>query len=211
MTPERIYFDLDGTLVDPAVGVTRCIRYALDKLEHACPPDEELHTWIGPPLRDSFSAFVGEDRADEAVALYRDRYRHEGIGKFKVYAGIPETLALLRSKDFTLAVATSKPHVFAEQVLRLAGLDDYFAGIYGAELDGRHSDKRELLKAVQANVGNPNATMIGDRHFDVRAARANRLTAIGVLWGYGSSEELADADLLVDTPDRLARGLENLS
>lgn len=106
-----------------------------------------------------------------------------------------------------MAVVTSKPTVFAVEVLGIAGLDKFFSEVHGAELDDRRSDKSELLNAVQSANEHPEATMIGDRHFDVRAARANRLAAIGVLWGYGTSEELSDADLLVDSPDRLVEAI----
>ena len=200
MSVRRIYFDLDGTLVDPATGITRCIRYALDRLGHACPSDGELHAWIGPPLHDSFASLVGDEQAHRAVALYRERYRDEGIREFTVYPQIPDTLSALRSMDYALAVATSKPGVFAEDVLRLAGLDDYFGEVHGAGLDGTHSNKTDLLRHAEASGGRPAAAMIGDRHFDIDAARNNGLAAIGVLWGYGSADELAGADELVDAP-----------
>lgn len=200
MTPARIYFDLDGTLVDPAVGITRCIRYALEKLDHPCPPDDELHAWIGPPLVDSFAGAVGEDLADHAVSLYRERYSEEGIREFTIYPRIPEALSDLRSQGYELAVATSKPGVYAKRVLSLAGLDGLFSEISGPELDGTRNDKSELLRYAQAQAGDPRAAMIGDRHFDIGAARNNGLTAIGALWGYGSAAELADADELVALP-----------
>lgn len=200
MSFEQLFFDLDGTLVDPAEGITRCIRHALDRLDHPSPDDDVLHGWIGPPLRQSFAGLLGESRADEGVRLYRERYTEVGIREFTVYPGVPDTLAALSERGLSLAVATSKPSIYARQVLSFAALDDCFDAVYGAELDGRHSDKTALLRFARLSSGGRAAAMIGDRRFDIEGAQGNGLAAIGVLWGYGSRKELAGADALVATP-----------
>lgn len=194
MRPARVYFDLDGTLVNPAPGITRSIRYALGRLGYPVPKAKDLESWIGPPLKSSFAAHVGEDLADEAVTRYRERYAETGITECSVYPGIVDALSALLAGGFELAVATSKPHVYAAEVLDLVGLSKYFAEVWGPELDGTLSDKKELVAVAQSRSGNPSSALFGDRHFDIDAARANGITAIGVTWGFGAAEEFANAD-----------------
>jgi phosphoglycolate phosphatase len=197
---DTIYFDLDGTLTDPKIGITRSIQYALDKLGHPAIPSEDELTWcIGPPLRGSFTKLLGhEHSSDLAVSLYRERFADIGIFENNLYAGIPDILIALARPDRRLFVATSKPVVFAEQIIDHFGLRSHFERVFGSELDGTRSDKTDLLKyALQETSVDPSrAIMIGDRSHDIIGARNNGMNAIGVLYGYGSKEELTEAGAL---------------
>ena len=191
-----IFFDLDGTLTDPKPGITRSIQYALGKLDRPIPPEDELTWCIGPPLRGSLKKLLGsDDLADRALLLYRERFADIGLFENQVYPGIEDTLSTLARSGRRLFVATSKAHVFAEQIIDHFKLRVYFERVFGAELDGLHSDKTDLLRhALQAEGVDPSqAIMIGDRSFDMVGARNNGMTAVGVLYGYGSEAELRAA------------------
>ncbi|HEY5838230.1 MAG TPA: HAD hydrolase-like protein, partial [Pyrinomonadaceae bacterium] len=207
---QHVLFDLDGTLTNPRLGITRCMRYALDCLSVACPSDDVLTSFIGPPLRGTFATLLGtpdRERIEEAMARYRERFADTGLFENEVYGGIPELLAQATEAGAQLFVATSKPTVFAERVLTHFSLRPYFAGVYGSELDGRFEDKADLLEhLIEAErIAAKEAVMVGDRAADVVAARANGVRSIGVLWGYGSDAELTDAgaDRLCRTPSEL--------
>jgi phosphoglycolate phosphatase len=191
-----IYFDLDGTLTDPKPGITRSIQYALGKLDWPVPPEDELTWCIGPPLRGTMKKLLGSDElADRGVALYRERFSDVGLFENEVYPGIEDTLSALARSGRRMFVATSKAHVFADRIIDHFKLRVYFKRVFGAELDGTHSDKTDLLRhALQsADVDPSQAIMIGDRSFDMVGARNNGMTAVGVLYGYGSEAELRDA------------------
>ena len=141
-------FDLDGTLTDPKAEITRCIQHALEKLGEPVPGGDALTWMIGPPLLGSFARVVGEARAAEALRLYRERFGPIGLFENEVYPGIPALLARLQSRGVRLFVATSKPRVFAERILDHFGLSPFFEAIYGAELDNRNADKRDLLRVL---------------------------------------------------------------
>ena len=194
---DAIYFDLDGTLTDPKIGITRSIQYALDKLGHPAIPSEDELTWcIGPPLRASFTKLLGGEHAsDRAVSLYRERFADIGIFENSLYAGIADILTALARPGRRLFVATSKPGVFAERIIDHFGLRDHFERVFGSELDGTRSDKTQLLEYAlkETSVDPSRAIMIGDRSHDIVGARNNGMSAIGVLYGYGSREELTEA------------------
>jgi len=200
-------FDLDGTLTDARPGIVACIRHAVEGMGHPCPADDVLATFIGPPLRGTFAALLGTtdpDRIEAAMARYRERFGVTGLFENRVYDGIPEMLAAVGAKVSSAFVATSKPTVYAERIVRHFDLAQHFARVYGAELDSSLDDKATLVAHLLAREGiaRGNAVMIGDRAADVRAAHANGLRAIGVLWGYGSERELreAGADVLCADP-----------
>jgi phosphoglycolate phosphatase len=193
---DAIFFDLDGTLTDPKPGITRSIQYALDKLGQPTIPTEDELTWcIGPPLRASFVKMLGEASADLAVSLYRERFSEIGLYENSVYAGIPDVLSALRSSGRRLFVATSKAHVFADRIIDHFDLREHFERVFGAELDGTRSDKSDLLAyALKTTaVDSSHAIMIGDRSHDMIGARNNGVKGIGVLYGYGSEQELTAA------------------
>jgi len=191
-----IYFDLDGTLTDPKLGITRSIQYALSKLDRPPPPEDELTWCIGPPLRASLKTLLGtDDLAGEALSLYRERFADIGIFENEIYPGIENTLSVLAKSGRRLFVATSKPSVYAERIIDHFKLTAYFERVFGSELDGRRSDKTDLLRyALQTMRVDPSrAIMVGDRSHDMIGARNNGMTAVGVLYGYGNKEELVAA------------------
>ena len=197
MDLDAIYFDLDGTLTDPKPGITRSIQYALQKLDHPTMPTEDELTWcIGPPLRASFVRLLGaETSADLAVSYYRERFSDVGLYENGVYDGIGAVLTKLGAAGHRLFVATSKPHVFAERIIDHFGLRDHFERVFGSELDGTRVDKSHLLEYAlkQASVDPARTLMIGDRSHDMVGAKNNGMKRIGVLYGYGTRDELLDA------------------
>jgi phosphoglycolate phosphatase len=193
---DTAFFDLDGTLTDPRPGITRCIQYALERLGFPVPGEDALVWCIGPPLHGSFKTFVGSDElADRAVALYRERFRDIGLYENEAYAGIDETLAKVAATGRRLFVATSKPKIYADRIVEHFGLHRHFEHVFGSELDGTRADKADLLAyaLAEAKADPLRAIMVGDRSHDVIGARKNGMTAIGVLYGYGSLEELTNA------------------
>ena len=200
-------FDLDGTLTDPGIGITNSVMYALDKYDIHINDREELYPFIGPPLVDSFRKYYGftEEQALQAVEYYREYFRAGGIFENTVYEGIPEMLAELKKKGAIVALATSKPYEFAVQILDHFGLRQFFDFVGSATMDGRISRKADVIKQLIAELGDidkEEVLMIGDRDQDVNGAKANNLRCLGVLWGYGSKEELmgAGADYLASAP-----------
>jgi phosphoglycolate phosphatase len=204
-----LLFDLDGTLTDNYTGIAASIRHALECLGAAPPPDAALHGCVGPPLRESFARLLDSTDAqliERAVAHYRERFAEVGWKENVVYAGVAGTLVELAARGARMYVCTAKPETFARRIVAHFGFAPYFRGVYGADLAGRFDDKSALMAHLIATeaVDPAAAAMIGDRHHDIRAARANGVRAVGVLWGYGSREELADADALVAAPMELA-------
>ena len=192
---DTIFFALDGTLTDPKPGITGSIQYALEKLGRPVPAQDELTWCIGPPLRDSLVRLLGgEDEADRGVALYRERFGDIGLFENSVYSGIEATLAALKPHA-RLFVATSKAHVYADRIIDHFGLRPYFEHVFGAELDGTRVHKGDLLAwALERTGSDPaRALMIGDRSHDIVGARKNGIDGIGVLYGYGSRNELMEA------------------
>jgi phosphoglycolate phosphatase len=196
MPTETIFFDLDGTLTDPKPGITGSIQYALAKLGREVPSQDELAWCIGPPLRASFVMLLGgEEHADRAVALYRERFGDVGLFENSVYPEIEGVLAKLSQSGLRMFVATSKPHVFARRIIDHFGLNPHFEHVFGSELDGTRVHKADLLAYAlkQSGVDASRSLMIGDRSHDVLGAKANGIDAIGVTYGYGSAEELLAA------------------
>ena len=212
-----LLFDLDGTLTDPRPGIVRCMRYALDKLGAPCPSNDVLASFIGPPLRGTFATLLetsDRELVERALAFYREQYGDTGLFENHVYDGVAQMLDHLRLTVSASFVATLKPKPYADRIVRHLGLDRYFAGVYGPELEGRFDDKVDLLAHLLATekILTEGAVMIGDRAGDIVAARANRVRSIGVLWGYGSESELADAraDSLCASPSELASCLSRI-
>jgi phosphoglycolate phosphatase len=172
-------------------------------LGREAPPADDLTWCIGPPLLESFKTLLNDaSLAEQGLALYRERFGTVGLYENEVYPGIPDLLTACREAGHRLFVATSKPTVYAVQILDHFDLSAYFEAICGSELDGTRSDKTELLRWVLAEhrIDAASATMIGDRRHDIIGARNNGLRAIGVTYGYGSREELtmAGAEIVVE-------------
>jgi phosphoglycolate phosphatase len=211
---DAIFFDLDGTLTDPRIGITQSIQYALGALDHPVPEQQDLLWCIGPPLLKSFRTMLGSEAlAERAVALYRERFSEIGIYENSVYDGIPDLLAALVGGP-RLFVATSKPAVFAERIIAHFGMTSSFERVFGSGLDGAYAEKTELLKygLEQSGLNGRRAVMVGDRSFDMVGAHHNRMTSVGVLYGYGSEAELrgAGAQHLCATPQDLRTLLDRL-
>jgi phosphoglycolate phosphatase len=204
-----VLLDLDGTLSDNFPGISRSILHALAQMDAPLPGDAELRTCVGPPLRESFARLipgVDADGVERAIGHYRARYADIGWRENVAYAGVGEALASLAARGTRLFVCTSKPEVYAQRIVAHFGFDAYVERVYGADLDGRLDDKRALLAHLlaQERLDAAACTMVGDRHHDVRAALANGTRAVGVLWGYGSADELAGAARLIEAPAELA-------
>jgi phosphoglycolate phosphatase len=204
----NILFDLDGTLTDPKEGITGCIRYALERLSQPCPSTDELASFIGPPLRETFASICipvdDETLVERAVALFRERFSTIGLYENQVYEGVPEMLSKLRPLSYRLFVATSKPEIYARKILDHFSLASHFVEIHGNELNGRLDDKADLLAELIEGHGlvSSETLMVGDRKHDIIAAQRTGVLSLGVTYGYGSREELeeAGADFICDSP-----------
>lgn len=217
-----VIFDLDGTLTDSRPGIVRATRYALHRLNETTgrnfpvPDEGALSFMVGPPLRGTFAGLVGPDLVEPLLGYYRERYQAAAIQDNAVYDGVPQALEELRDAGRRLFVATSKNEDDARRILEHFGLLRFFAGVYGSQADGGRAVKDELLAWVASRegiiAGAGDAVMIGDRKFDALGAAAVGLPAIGVLWGYGSREELrqAGADPLIAAPDEIPGAVESL-
>lgn len=210
MDKKYMLFDLDGTLTDPQEGITNSVAYALEQYGIHVEDRSTLNKFIGPPLKDSFMEYYGftEDRAEEAVWKYREYFNEDGIFENKVYPGIPQMLQHLKDQGKILIVATSKPTVYAKRILKRFELSQYFADVQGSEMDGRRTKKEEVISyALEQNqiTDNAQAVMIGDREHDIIGAKKCGLDSIGVLFGYGSREEMegCGAGQIVDTVQML--------
>jgi len=182
-----VLFDLDGTLTDPFEGVTRSVTYALEPLGLQPPTPERLRAWVGPPLRDSFLRYLGDEAlADEAVVRYRKRYLVDGMYENRLYPGIPALLAALRSAGTRLFVATSKIRQPAEGILAHFALAEFFEAVAAPE-PSDHVHKAEVIASLRSIVGADwaHAVMVGDTLYDVEGARANGLPCVAVSYGYG--------------------------
>jgi phosphoglycolate phosphatase len=189
-----IFFDLDGTLTDPRTGITACIQYAMEKLNHDVPSEDELLWCIGPSLLKSFATLVGEKNASKALALYRERFADIGWQENLPYAGVNEVLNGLQDAGHRLFVATSKPHVYANRIVEHFGMGEFFTRVYGSELDGTRVEKADLLQyALADSKSRKQSIMIGDRHFDAIGASHNAMRFVGVTYGFGSEQELREA------------------
>ncbi len=206
----NLLFDLDGTLTNPFQGITKCISYALERLGRPSPPSGELIWCIGPPLIKSFAKLLDTDDnvlAEKALGFYRERFSMVGLFENELYEGIPEALEALQSKGHVLYLSTAKPRVYAERIMDHFGLTRYFNALYGAELDGTRNDKTSLISHIlkTESIAAAEAVMIGDRKYDMIGAKENGVRGFGVLWGYGTKDELetSGASGFIQTPQSL--------
>jgi phosphoglycolate phosphatase len=213
-----VMFDLDGTLTDSVLGIVRSLQYALAQVRGPSWRDEDLQRLIGHPLREVFETLLGSDDPalnEQAIRAYRERFGTHGMYENAVYPGVPEALSRLRDAGLRLWVVTSKPQFYAERIVGHFALRELFVRVHGSELSGERADKAELIGHVlrQEQLDGAHACMIGDRRHDVAGARAHGLSSLGVLWGYGSREELevAGAMGLVQAPAGLPSAVSLLS
>lgn len=200
-------FDLDGTLIDSGEGVTNAVGYALNKMGIEVPDRSELYKFIGPPLYDSFREFYGmnPEEVKKAIEYYREYYPVKGVFECFLYDGVKETLTALKADGKVVMMATSKPEVQAVRILKHFGIDSLFDVMAGATEDVSRSRKEDVVRYALQIGGVKDlskAIMVGDRHFDVDGARMNGMECIGVLYGYGSREEMeqAGAKYIVERP-----------
>ena len=205
-------FDLDGTLTDPGIGITDSVMYALKKFDIDVKDRSELYPFIGPPLDYSFKTYFGftDEQAVLAIKYYREFFSTKGLYENEVYEGIPGMLEELKKRDVTVALATSKPYEFSVEILRHFGLSKYFDHVGAATMDGRISKKEDVISNLLGQLNyedKASVLMVGDRYHDIEGAKANGLHSAGVLWGYGTEEELqkAGAEYLFAKPDDILR------
>ena len=195
---DYLFFDLDGTLTDPALGITNSFIYALKYFGIEIPSYEKLCTFIGPPLPDTFKTQFGFDdtKAAEGVKKYREYFSTKGLLENSVYPGIPELLTELKQAGKKLVVATSKPEEYSVRIIEHFGLAQYFENVCGSLMDESRSKKDEVIAyAIERNniSDKSEILMIGDRKHDILGAKKVGLKSCGVLFGYGSREELETA------------------
>ena len=205
---ETILFDLDGTLTDPGEGITNSVAYALRKYGIEVTDRRELYKFIGPPLKDSFMKYYGfsEDEAIKAIECYREYFRDTGIFENKVYEGVEDMLRSIHVSGRKVVLATSKPEGFALRILEYFDLKKYFDVVAGASMDSSRSKKGDVIAYALSmcdGLRKEKAVMVGDREHDIIGAKENGLDSIGVLYGYGSEEELKEcgADYIVGQPE----------
>lgn len=207
---QAVLFDLDGTLTDPGIGITNSVMYALEKYGIHVSDRTKLYSFIGPPLTESFERFYGFDhvQAVEAVDFYREYFREKGIFENQPYDGIQKLLSRLQTAGKRLLVATSKPEDFAKEILQHFGLYEYFEFVAGSNLDGSRTGKSEVISYALQAAGiavSDSVIMVGDREHDVLGAKATGIVSLGVLYGYGTREELLSAGA-----DHLAEDVEDV-
>ncbi len=213
---QRVYdiffFDLDGTLTDSSPGITNSVIYALKKFGIEETDRTKLYPFIGPPLTESFERFYGfsKERCMEAVRYYREYYSDKGIFQNSVYDGLEDVLKELKRRGKKLVVATSKPEPFARQIIEHFGLDPYFDYVAGMELSGGRGTKEEVIRYALCAckiADKSKVLMVGDREHDVFGAHAAGMECLGILYGFGTREELvsAGADYIGETVEGILR------
>ncbi len=206
---KTVLFDLDGTLTDPGVGITNSVAYALKKYGIEVQDRKSLYSFIGPPLNDSFKRYYGfsDEKAMEAIMYYREYFADRGIFENEVYDGVRQLLERIKASGRKIVLATSKPEKFAERILEHFELTEYFDAVAGASMDEKRNKKGDVIKYAleKSGLSAEDAIMVGDREHDVFGAGENGIDTIGVLYGYGSREELEKAGAV-----RIAQAVEDI-
>lgn len=209
---DTVLFDLDGTLTQSGEGIEKSVAHALRTLGYPVPPEERLREFVGPPLYESLLkiARVREEDVSRAIEVFRERFREVGWRENRVYPGIPDLLSGIARSGGHSIIVTGKPEPLAQKVARYFGLDRLLDGLVGTRYDERRSDKEHLIARALEGRNPGRVAMVGDRRFDIEAARRRGFFTIGVTYGYGSREELeqAGADQIVETPQALREFLE---
>ena len=212
-----VLFDLDGTLTDSGPGIMNSVKYALEKVGEPTPDVDELRKFIGPPLKGQFMEHCGidEEKAAEMVTLYREYFTVTGIFENSVYDGVEEMLKTLKEAGIKIAMATSKPEKFAKIIADHFGLAKYFDVIGGACMDETRTEKQDVIHYVLEQCEEKELdkiVMVGDRENDMNGAKQNHMESVGVLYGYGSREELENsgASHIAKTVEELGKVLRSL-
>lgn len=211
-----LLFDLDGTLIEPKEGITKCVAYALNKLNINVENLDDLTVFIGPPLIDSFMQYyhMTLEEAETAVKYYRERFKERGVIECELYSNVEETLNALKELNIKIMLATSKPEIFAKKILERFDIAKYFDLIVGATLDGSRGEKSGVIKYVldQFDITNfKEVAMVGDRKFDILGAKKNNIDSVGVTYGYAIGNELIDTnpDYIIDDIKELIKIVKN--
>lgn len=196
---QYILFDLDGTLSNSAEGITKCIQYALEYYGITVEDRKELERFIGPPLEECFIQWYdfSEAKAAEAKIKTREYFSTKGIWENKLYQGVQDLLQVLKQQGKTILLATSKPQVYAEQILDQHHIKEYFDFVGGSMLDGTRSKKADVIAYILEQMklsNNQECIMVGDTKHDILGAKENNMDSIGVLYGFGSKEEVEKAE-----------------
>lgn len=209
MKYEYVLFDLDGTLTDPAIGITNSVIYALEKSGATPPLREALYKFIGPPLVYSFKEYCGftEEEALRAVGYYRERFSETGLFENEIYPGIRELLSRLCDSGTKIVLATSKPDVYSERILLHFDIRKYFFFVAGNTLSEIRPEKEDVISyAIESCEIDPShAVMVGDRKYDILGGKKFGMRTIGVTYGYGGEKELSEAGA-----DELAKDVDEL-
>ena len=207
MKYKYVLFDLDGTLTESAPGITNAAAHALKAFGIEADPSE-LKFFVGPPLGGSFMRCgLTETQAREAIDVYREYYVAKGMFENLPYEGVEDMLRRLRDAGAELIVATSKPEPLSVRILERFGIAGYFSVIAGSTLDETRTHKPDVIEYALASAGVTDrsaAIMVGDRSYDIDGAKATGLDSMGVLYGYGSAEEFAEAEYVAQTPSDIA-------
>lgn len=205
-----VLFDLDGTVSESALGIRASLEHAIKQIGKPLPNLDDYTLYIGPPLIDTFRnlCHFTEEESAQGVEIYRDYYDTYGKFKNKLYDGMKDVLTALRNQGAKLAVCTSKYEKFAEEIVELLGVSDYFDAVCGSTLDGSRKDKKDLIPYAVKTLGGDfdtereNTVMLGDTYFDARGARMCNVDFIGVKYGYGSLEQMKaeGAEIFAETP-----------
>ena len=195
---EYILFDLDGTITDSGEGITKSVQYALKYFDILVNNLEDLHKFIGPPLKESFKEYYkfDDEKANIALVKYREYYADKGIYENSLYDGIIDILDTLKKNNKIIILATSKPEVYAKQILEYFKIDKYFFFVAGSDFEETRVKKGDVIKyALEgAKVSDlSKVIMVGDREHDIIGAKENNIKSIGVLYGYGDVIELTQA------------------
>lgn len=207
---EYILFDLDGTITDSGEGITKSVQYALKYFDINVEKLEDLNKFIGPPLKDSFKKFYNfdDDKAELGLKKYREYYAEKGIFENSLYDGVVDVLEDLKKNNKTIILATSKPEVYAKQILEYFKVDKYFTFAAGSDFEETRVKKGEVIKYAleEAKISDlSKVVMVGDREHDIIGAKENNIKSIGVLYGYGDVVELtqARAEYIAKTPKEI--------
>ena len=203
----NILFDLDGTIIDPKIGLFECLKRTLEEFRAYIPVDTELKSCIGPPMRKTLGRLIKtEDTTiiESALGSYRKHYAESGIFRCELYDGITNLIVELHSRGHLIFLSTSKMHSFAVKILNHFNLRRYFTEVYGTEASASLDNKSDLVRSIilSQKLRESESVIIGDRKFDIEAGKTNGIGTVGVLWGYGSKQELVStgADHIVAEP-----------
>ncbi|MDR2754376.1 MAG: HAD-IA family hydrolase [Planctomycetaceae bacterium] len=190
----NILFDLDGTLTNPCEGITNSVKYSLGKFNVIENNNEKLKMFIGPPLEKSFMEYYDFDKntAQKAIKYYREYFSEKGIYENRLYEGIENVLKELNIQNKNCIIATSKPETFAIKIVQYFQIEHYFKHITGSNMEGTFVEKEDIIKYIleKYNLEKEVTIMVGDRKYDIIGANKNRIDSVGVLYGYGTKEEL---------------------